>query len=118
MTGLETARATLKAIRFALDAWRFGDRDEARAHIVGMSEGIKVREDWHTPGAKPDGTEYWLDLAGDVRLIGELNPYGEPRTVSMQYREGFGEWVTLPLIPDDEFMVCQFAGLFNYREAI
>jgi hypothetical protein len=82
------------------------DSDHARDSILEDALSVQVRSGWYAPGSeigKPEEFEILLCTGGPaVRLIGTLDNYGQPDSVSMQVQDWFQPWTGFDPTAGDE----------------
>jgi hypothetical protein len=90
-----------------------GVADDAERGIHESVLSVQVRSDWHDPGTVGDGpTEYCILLSTGgpaLRIIGDLDQYGQPSSAEMQMQDWGVEWQRYPA-PEDTLL--DFAGRF------
>ena len=131
MTDTEQARqqavAQVESIEEMIEALHEAQEDgEAKLYDTMLDEegvlevvqedplSVEVRSGWYIPGSeegnKPSEFNILLCTGGPaVRLIGDLDTYGEPDHVRVQYQDWGTPWVELFSISDD-----QRAALLEY----
>ena len=72
-------------------------RDDAEQRIHEDPLSVEVRGEWHTPGASRNGAldefRILLGTGGPaVRIIGELDQYGQPSKATLQTQDWFLPW--------------------------
>jgi hypothetical protein len=81
-------------------------REKAQTTIYEDPLSVQVRSGWHEPGERAvEPSEFMILLCTGgpaVRLIGELNQYGEPDEARIEYQDWFTPWETLFDVSDDE----------------
>lgn len=95
--------------------------DEAREHIEQSVLSVEVRSDWHTPGDAKDSAplEYRILLTTGgpaLRIIGDLDQYGQPDSARLQYQDWGTPWTELLEDVDHDILI-QFASVFYFGEA-
>ena len=102
--GLEEARSQFEKIAGLVLALQSADvfaRQDAEERINGEALEVMIRSSWHTPGKDSVDVpiEYCILLctAGPaVRIVGDLNEYGEPVSARIEHQDGlnpFETWV-------------------------
>lgn len=90
--------------------------DELKEAQKEDSDGVDALE--IATGKDFDGTKTFMILLGTggpaMRIIGELNEYGEPITAKYQYQDWFTEWTTAEGSEDNE-IVLQYAREFSFE---
>ena len=80
--------------------------DRAREEIYADALSVLVRSGWHEPGqesGEPEEFEILLCTGGPaVRLIGTLNRYCEPESVTMQVQDWFEPWTDFVPASDED----------------
>ena len=124
----EQARAQLDSIVEMVKAMENGGEidgeqvthEQAEQLIQESPLAIEVRTEWHTVGAEDNKpTEYNILLCTGgpaVRIIGELNEYGEPETAKMEYIDWFTPWQWYGCTSQEEAMLLTYAQQFYYGE--
>lgn len=101
------------------DCERYHDADAALEAIMESPLSVEVRSDWVNPGSYLDAPSCWaeykilLTTGGPaLRIIGELDQYGEPESARLEYQD----WGT----PWTEYSVFRDSGIesFTEREAM
>jgi hypothetical protein len=80
---------------------------------------VLVRSDWHVPGTENVPMQYELLLATGgpaVRLIGELNQYGEPQTVTLECQDWFTKWIEVRCTDETDEALLAYAATFYFGE--
>ncbi len=103
------------------DRTQYHDEDEAREAISEDPLSVGVRSDWHSPGDESDkSTEYMILLCTGgpaVRIIGELDEYGQPETAKIEYQDWFTPWVRYANTSSEEDeTLLTYARQFYYGE--
>mgnify|MGYP001616372071 CR=1 FL=1 len=86
--------------------------EEAQQTIQEDPLSIEVRSGWHNVGAPLEAAEYSILLCWGgpaVRIIGQLDNYGEPSSVRLQYQDWFTPWIEYIVVDD-----AQKAALLAY----
>lgn len=84
-------------------------RDDAEERIRESVLSVEVRSGWHTPGysrfTKPVEYSILLSTGGRaLRLIGDLDEYGQPETARLEYQDWGTPWTEYnPGHHDDAF---------------
>jgi len=120
----DQARAQLDSIMEMVNALNKGEEiDEQDPHEAIQEDplSVEVRLDWHSPGDGNDKpTEYNILLCTGgpaVRIIGELDEYGEPETAKLEYQDWFTPWVRYANTSSEEDeALLTYAREFYYRE--
>jgi hypothetical protein len=98
------------------------DEDSGRQAIHEDALSVLVRSGWYEPGkdaGKPEEFEILLCTGGPaVRLVGSLDRYGQPDSVSMQVHDWFQPWTGFdPATGDeDEDVLLAYAQCFYFGE--
>ena len=109
---------------------RDGALDDARQHIEESILSVEVRTGWYMPGQTPKPEEYMILLTTGgpaLRLIGDLDEYGQPETARLEYQDWDPPWTEYnPGHHDDAFKpedydaydstLLAFASVFYYGE--
>ena len=94
--------------------------DEIRQALEQEALSVEVRAGWHTPGtdAKPDEFNVLLTTGGPaLRLLGDLNEYGEPENARLEYQDWFTPWTKYEEATEEqETALLEFARLFYFGE--
>ncbi len=94
------------------NAWAASEEAAQAIHESALS--VQVRSGWHVPGDEAEATEYVIPLWADrlfknssasgcdtggpaVRIVGELNQYGEPVTATLEHQHWFTPWTRVDL---------------------
>ena len=121
--GLEAARSEFEKIAGLVLALQSADvfaRQEAEERIHEDALGVMIRSSWHAPGR--DGVdvpiEYCIMLctAGPaVRIVGDLNKYGEPVSARIEHQDWFNPFVTwVGNCSSVEKILLAYARCFNF----
>jgi len=115
---LETIVELIQRLRAAQDAGDQAAEDEARAAIEELPLEVLVRSGWRRPG-EDDGTpeEYQILLATGgpaVRIVGDLDHYGEPTTAVLEYADWGMPWTAYPADTEAARALLEFARQFYY----
>ena len=100
--GLGAARSQFEKIAglvFALESADVFARQDAEERIHGDAFEVMIRSSWHAPGKDSVDVpiEYCILLctAGPaVRIVGDLNKYGEPVSARIEHRDWFDPFET------------------------
>jgi len=118
----EQAQAQLRSIIEMVKALETEDlhaREEAEQAIHDGPLEVSVRSDWHDPGGRKDEeSEYKILLCTGgpaVRIIGDLDRFGQPETASLEYQDWFTPWESFDVCDDEEQALLAYAGCFYYR---
>jgi hypothetical protein len=123
--GLEGARSQFEKIAGLVLALQSADvfaREDAEARINEDALEVMIRSSWHTPGRDSVDVpiEYCILLcpAGPtVRIVGDLNEYGEPVSARIEHRDrlnSFQTWVGN--CGSVEEILLAYARCFNFGE--
>ena len=78
------------------DAGEFTSREQVEDHIQDDPLSVDVRSDWHSPGGEgstPSEFQVLLCTGGPaVRIIGELDEYGQPYRAWIEYQDWGTPW--------------------------
>ena len=89
------------------------DEDEARDRIMEDPLDIQVRSDWTNPGEELTPSEFMILLCTGgpaVRIVGELDQYGEPCRAWMEYQDWGTPWTQY--FGADSKTLCRYASHF------
>ena len=120
----EQARAQLDSIMEMVKALKNGEEIDGQDPAERIHEdplSVEVRSDWHSPGDGNDkSTEYMILLCTGgpaVRIIGELDEYGQPETAKIEYQDWFTPWVRYANTSSEEDeTLLTYARQFYYGE--
>jgi len=120
----EQARAQLDSITEMVKALKNGEEIDGQDPAERIHEdplSVEVRSDWHSPGDGNDkSTEYMILLCTGgpaVRIIGELDEYGQPETAKIEYQDWFTPWVRYANTSSEEDeTLLTYARQFYYGE--
>ena len=123
--GLEGARSQFEKIAGLVLALQSADvfaREDAEERINEDALEVMIRSSWHTPGRDSVDVpiEYCILLcsAGPVvRIVGDLNEYGEPVSAWIEHRDrlnSFQTWVGN--CGSVEEILLAYARCFNFGE--
>jgi len=78
------------------DAGEFTSREQVEDHIQDDPLSVDVRSDWHSPGNEGSTTSEFRVLlctgGPAVRIIGELDEYGQPYRAWIEYQDWGTPW--------------------------
>lgn len=101
------------------DVEEYHDEDEARERIQEDPLSVQVRSQWVTPGGdEMEAAEFEILLTTGgpaVRIIGELDGYGNPDHARLQYQDWGTPWTEL-LDPRDMTTLIAYAQNFYFGE--
>jgi hypothetical protein len=102
------------------------ETEAARRWIEEDALSVLVRSGWHMPGSEDDqkAEEYEILLCTGgpaVRIIGQLNEFGEPETARLEVQDWFQPWTAMrPLVAkgdyDSESTLLAYARVFYFGE--
>ena len=120
----EQAKVNLKIIvefiqrlRAAQDAGDEAAEDAAREEIWYLPLEVTVRSGWQRPGEAMEPEEYQILLATGgpaVRIVGDLDLWGEPATAVLQYQHWGIPWTEYPADGEEAQALLEFARQFYY----
>ena len=94
--------------------------EEARERIQEDALEVQVRTDWYSPGDADWSTKqfYILLCTGGpaVRIIGELNEYGEPDRAWLEYQDWGTPWTERANESGDMKALLAYAACFYFGE--
>lgn len=94
--------------------------DDARERIKEDALEVQVRADWHSPGAESSAPNqfYILLCTGGpaVRIMGELNGYGEPDRAWLEYQDWGTPWTERVNDSGDMEALLAYAQCFYFGE--
>ena len=89
------------------------NQDAARDRIQEDPLSVRVRSDWYSPGAsqEPDAKLYEFEIllcsgGPAVRIIGELDEYGQPCRAWLEYQDWGTSWSHYPSLEDVLLTYC------------
>ena len=88
-----------------------------RDRVREIPLSLLVRSDWHVPGGESTYSQFELLLSTGgpaIRILGELDSYGEPYRPALQYQDWGTPWQRHPESNVDALL--WFAGQFYYGE--
>lgn len=94
-------------------------REDAEQSILDDALSIEVRSDWHTPGYDSEPTDFQILLCTGgpaVRIMGELDQYGEPRRAWLEYQDWGTPWTERVNQPGDHDPLLTYARCFYFGE--
>jgi hypothetical protein len=94
-------------------------RDQLQDRITELPLSLQVRSGWHTPGEAESSREYELLMSTGgpgVRIVGDLNNYGEAETARVEYQDWGTPWTEYRPSTEDEKDVLAFAQQFTIFE--
>ena len=86
-------------------------------HVQEIPLSLLVRSDWHVPGGESTYSQFELLLSTGgpaIRILGELDSYGEPYRPALQFSDWGVSWTDHPESKVDALL--WFAGQFYYGE--
>ena len=89
------------------------DEDEARDRIMEDPLEVQVRSDWTNPGEEMTPSEFMVLLCTGgpaVRIVGELDQYGEPCRAWLEYQDWGTPWTRY--FGADSKNLCRYASHF------
>lgn len=100
------------------------NREQLEERIQETPLSIQVRGGWYTPGQglvgdseTPEEYELLLCTGGPAcRMIGELDKYGQPETVRVEYQDWGTLWTEYPYTLAERDSLLTFARAFYYGE--
>jgi len=108
----------LRRLHEARDAGDEAAEDAARAAIEELPLEVTVRSGWRRPGedaGTPEEYQILLATGGPaVRIVGDLNHYGEPTTAVLEYADWGTPWTTYPADIEEAWVLLEFARQFYY----
>ena len=117
----EEARAQLDSIGEMVKALEAGeeiDGQDPQERIYEHPLSVEVRTGWHCVEDRKKATEYNILLCTGgpaVRIIGELNEYGEPVSAKLEYQDWFTPWARYgSTTEEEEGMLLTYASQFHY----
>jgi hypothetical protein len=119
---LENARGWVTTIREMMAALASDDEnesEEARERIHEAPLAVDVRSGWASPGSPMDAAEFQILLTTGgpaLRIVGDLNAYGEPETARLEWQDWGTPWTFVSLASDDAKAVHDFAELFYFGD--
>lgn len=114
-------------LSYAMDAINDDDspenRDEhaaAREAIEQEPLSIEVNYGWVSPGARPNRPEQFRILLATggpaVRIVGDLNCWGEPEDAKMQVQDWLLPWTDVPMDSDESAALMTYVSCFYFGE--
>jgi hypothetical protein len=98
----------------------YHDEEEARQAINEDPLEVSIREGWKAPGGEPySGVDYKILLCTGgpaVRIIGELDQWGQPESARLQYQDWFTPWELYRIGDDEEKTLVSYANCFYFGE--
>lgn len=89
--------------------------DEARERIIENALEVTVRSDWTAPGETLTPSEFCILLCTGgpaVRIVGELNSYGEPCRAWIEYQDWGTPWTQW--FDADQDVLVRYASFFYF----
>jgi len=83
-----------------IDGDTYTDPDEVRERIQESVLSVQVRSGWYTPGETPKAEEFCILLTTGgpaLRIIGELDDYGQANNARLEYQDWFEPWTPFSL---------------------
>jgi hypothetical protein len=95
--------------------------EEALDDILASALSVDVRTDWHGVGAveacKPTHYKIMLCWGGPaVQIVGTLDGFNVPDSVSLQYQDWFTEWTNYPLTDAEAETLMQYTQQFPFDQ--
>lgn len=125
---LFTIRDTMAGLRklengaesVTVDGEEFTDSDDLRQRIWEAPLSVQVRSDWHNPGeegVRPAEFCILLSTGGPaLRLIGELDGYGQPESAALEWQDWGTPWTRLPVSDARADDLRTYAATFYFGE--
>lgn len=103
-----------------LEGELFTDADAVRERIEEGPLSVQVRSGWYSPGAepeKPEEFEILLTTGGPaLRIIGELDEYGQPERPRLQYQDWGTPWTEYIVTGSDRESLEAWCGCFYFGD--
>jgi hypothetical protein len=120
---LESIREMVKALREADESGDDAALEAAETTIREDALDVQVRSGWYSPGGtddekKPQEFTILLCTGGPaVRIIGELDQYGQPETARIEHQDWFTPWTNYHLhMATDEEILLTYCRQFYFSE--
>ena len=108
----------IRRLRAAQDAGDEAAEDATREEIWDLPLEVLVRSGWHRPGedaGTPEAYQILLATGGPaVRIVGDLDLWGEPATAVLQYQHWGIPWTEYPADDEEAQALLEFARQFYY----
>lgn len=97
-----------------------GDEQETiREECEQEPLSVQVRTAWHNPGEEKPDREYNILLTTGgpaLRIVGDLNQYGEPETARLECQDWFKPWSRVPTGTDEDEALNLYVSFFYFGE--
>lgn len=93
--------------------------EQARERIQEDALSVEVRSGWHSPGKSSSPEEFQILLATGgpaVRIVGELDQYGEPCRAWLEVQDWFTPWTEYHGENADQGTLLRYASCFYFGE--
>ena len=117
MAHLEIIMELIQRLRAAQDAGDEAAEEAAKAEIEELPLEVLVRSGWRRPGEDMEPEEYQILLTTGgpaVRIVGDLDHYGEPTTAVLQYQDWGTPWAVYLAHDAEDQALMEFARQFYY----
>jgi len=118
MAGIRKLESGAESV--TVDGETFDDADALRDRIQEQPLSVQVRSAWHNPGAegvKPAEFEILLSTGGPaLRLIGDLDEYGQPESAALEWQDWGTPWTRLPVSDKRADDLRAYAATFYFGE--
>lgn len=94
-------------------------REDAEQRIHEDALSVEIRSDWHTPGDDSEPTDFQILLCTGgpaVRIMGELDRYGEPCRAWLEYQDWGTPWTERISQPGDQDALLTYARCFYFGQ--
>lgn len=96
------------------------DADQVRERIEEGPLSLEVRSDWYAPGADPGKLGEFsilLSTGGPaLRIIGDLDDYGQPERPRLQYQDWFTPWTERITTGSENNALLTWCSVFYFGE--
>lgn len=112
---MESIAGMIRTMRDAVEKNDDNAREEAEQAIHEDPLEVSVRSEWVSPGESLTAREYLILLCtggSAVRIVGDLNRYGEPTSAKLEHQDWGTPWTTYHQA--DEEILLEYARCFYF----
>ena len=116
---LDSIREMVAVLEAAEESQDNDARDEALNAIHEDPLSVEVRSDWASTPSELKAGEFQILLCTGgpaVRILGQLDCFGEPESATLEYQDWFTSWERLPITNDDERVLLDYSRCFYFGE--
>jgi hypothetical protein len=118
----QQAASQLDSIREMVAALNSPDEDAREDAMTSIQEdplSVEVRSDWASTPSELKAGEFQILLCTGgpaVRILGQLDCFGDPESATLEYQDWFTSWERLPITNDDERVLLDYSRCFYFGE--